>query len=25
MKAGTIVDLQIGKMDDGTLTVRNVG
>lgn len=25
MKAGTIVDLQIGKMEDGTLTVRNVG
>ena len=25
MKAGTIVDVQIGKMDDGTLTVRNVG
>ena len=25
MKAGTIVDLQIGKMDDGTLTVRNIG
>lgn len=25
MKAGTIVDLQIGKLDDGTLTVRNIG
>jgi hypothetical protein len=25
MKSGTIVDLQIGKMEDGTLTVRNVG
>jgi DNA polymerase-3 subunit alpha len=25
MKAGTIVDLQIGKMEDGTLTVRNIG
>lgn len=24
MKAGTIVDIQIGKLDDGTLTVRNV-
>jgi DNA polymerase-3 subunit alpha len=25
MKAGTIVDLNIGKMEDGTLTVRSVG
>lgn len=25
MKAGTIVDVHIGKMEDGTLTVRNVG
>lgn len=25
MKAGTIVDIQIGRLDDGTLTVRNVG
>lgn len=25
MKAGTIVDLNIGKLDDGTLTVRSVG
>jgi DNA polymerase III subunit alpha len=25
MKAGTIVDLQIGKMEDGTLTVRSIG
>jgi DNA polymerase-3 subunit alpha len=25
MRPGTIVDLQVGKMDDGTLTVRSVG
>jgi DNA polymerase III subunit alpha len=25
MKAGTIVDVQLGKLDDGTLTVRNIG